>query len=245
MNGLLSVILPTYDEAGNIVPLIREILEVVEGEVEVVVVDDDSPDGTWRLVGELGRELGEVRLLHRTGQKGLTSALADGIAICRGDIVIWMDSDFSHPPRLIPAMLRALDDADCAVASRYVPGGADRRDEQLHRLLSWSINHIARLVLGGSFLDYTSGFIAVSRRALESVTLEGDYGEYFISLIHHLLVGGYVLREVPFVNLSREVGVSKTATSPLGFALRGRKYLGTILSLGARALGGWPPERSR
>ena len=235
MPGLVSVILPTYNEAENIVPLIREICATTERILEVIVVDDDSPDGTGRLVEALQAEDQRVMLVRRTSERGLTSAIREGITRARGDIVVWMDCDFSHPPALLPRMLEGIDHGfDVVIPSRYVPGGADRRDERLHRLLSRVLNTLATLTLDRSFRDYTSGFIAARRELFETVRLRGDYGEFFISLIVQALRQGRTIEEIPYTNLSRQRGTSKTATSPLGFAWRGRRYLFTIARLASR-----------
>lgn len=232
MTEMVTVLLPTYNEAGNISPLIREILREVERPIEIIVIDDDSPDDTWRMVAGLARKDDRIRLVHRKGERGLTSALREGIVQARGEIVVWMDCDFSHPPSMIPRLLQALDKgADMVVSSRYVAGGADQRDERLHRILSRIITTAASLALDRSFRDYTSGFVAVRREVLTTNRLEGDYGEYFIRFIYQAIRQGYRAREIPFVNVSRGVGESKTATSLFGFARRGRKYIWTILGL--------------
>jgi dolichol-phosphate mannosyltransferase len=232
MAGPVSILLPTYNEAENLAPLLRALSEAIDRPLELIVIDDDSPDGTWRRVAEAASGDERIRLIRRIDERGLVSALRRGISAARGDVVMWLDCDFSHPPSLAPELLRALDDgADIAVASRYVPGGADRRRETLHRALSWSINTLAQLALGRGFRDYTSGYIAARRAIFERVRLQGDYGEYFISLICQARRLGYRVREVPFINYSRERGESKTATSAWGFARRGRKYLATIARL--------------
>lgn len=231
---MVSVILATYNEAENIVPLIAAVRAAVPGPVEVIVVDDDSPDGTWRLAEEVAKTTPDVRVVRRVGERGLTSAIREGIRVATGDTLVWMDCDFSHPPAEIPRLLAELDGgADVAVASRYVPGGADRRDEALHRVLSRTINGLAQRLLDPRFHDYTSGFIAVRRRVLAVTRLEGDYGEYFMSLVFQAMKKGFVVRETPLVNYSRQAGRSKTATNPLGFAVRGRKYLYKVFALAA------------
>ena len=199
---------------------------------EIIVVDDDSPDGTWKLVQELAEKDERIRLRRRVGQRGLTSALNEGIKAAKGDILVWMDCDFSHPPEMVPELLDQVNQGyDIAVASRYVSGGGDYRNEQLHRLLSRIITGLSSLLLDGSFKDYTSGFIAVRKSVFEKVKLEGDYGEYFISLIYQALKSGFRVTEVPFKNVSRQAGESKTALSALDFAVRGRKYFYTIFKL--------------
>jgi len=232
MSKLVSIILPTYNEAENIVSLIEALFAVVEHPLEVIVVDDDSPDRTWELVDALQADDQRVRLLRRTGERGLVSAVRDGIGQASGEVVVWMDCDFSHPPALIPRMLEEIDrGADVVIPSRYVRGGRDQRDETLHRLLSRILNALAALTLDSGFCDWTSGFIAARRTVFETIRLRGDYGEFFISLVFQALRQGRRVREIPYINLSRRRGTSKTATSPTGFAARGWKYLYTVARL--------------
>jgi dolichol-phosphate mannosyltransferase len=106
----VSVVMPTYNEKENIEALIDAVLETVKSDVEVVVVDDDSPDETWRIVERISNEKGEdrVRLIHRTEERGLASAIRAGIKASRGDVVVVMDTDFSHPPEKIPELVSAV-----------------------------------------------------------------------------------------------------------------------------------------
>jgi dolichol-phosphate mannosyltransferase len=227
---LVSVVLPTYQEKDNIGPLIARIRSAIADLHEIIVVDDDSPDETWRVVQELSYH--NVRVIRRTNERGLTSALRDGIAASTGNIVVWMDCDLSMPPEAIPSLLtQILLGQDVAVGSRYVSGGADARDVRFHKLLSWVICRAARLALGGSFRDYTSGFIAVRKSCLTGFAWDDDYGEYFIVLIYYLRQRGARIVEVPYTLVSRASGESKTATNPLGFLVRGRKYVSTIWRL--------------
>ena len=122
----VSVILPTYNESQNVQELILAILNCMEPAPEIIVVDDDSPDGTWEIVTKIQAEHPNVELLRRTGKRGLATAVAEGIANSRGDVIVWMDSDFSHPPALIPQMVKALEHCSIALASRYTKGGGSR-----------------------------------------------------------------------------------------------------------------------
>ena len=231
------IIVPTYNERDNL-PLLVEAIFAQVPEVDLLVVDDSSPDGTGALADTLAAKDARVHVMHRTEKEGLGKAYVAGFkwALERHYALIFeMDCDFSHPPALLPRMLEGIDHGfDVVIPSRYVPGGADRRDERLHRLLSRVLNTLATLTLDRSFRDYTSGFIAARRELFETVRLRGDYGEFFISLIVQALRQGRTIEEIPYTNLSRQRGTSKTATSPLGFAWRGRRYLFTIARLASR-----------
>jgi dolichol-phosphate mannosyltransferase len=227
----VTVVLPTFNEAGNIGSLIAAILSVSAVPTEVLVVDDDSPDGTWHVAGEVAERDPRVRVIRREGERGLTSAIWHGVCEARGGQAVWMDCDFSMPPALIPALIGALEDADIAVGSRYAPDGADRRGVLVAVALSWAINRLAALVLGRGVRDYTSGFIAARRDAVLALGLRGDYGEYCIDLLARAQRAGYRLREVGYECRPREAGSSKTATNLWGFVRRGRKYLWTVTRL--------------
>jgi len=196
----LTVILPTYNERENIPILIDGILRHVKTPVQVLVVDDDSPDGTWQVVQEIAAREPRVRLLHRTTERGLTSAIWAGIRAADTDAVSWMDCDLAMPPEVIPALLaRLAEGADIALGSRYVPGGSDPGHSLMARVFSVTINLFASLLLGWRVRDYTSGFIATRRTVFDlptgqhgepvepaecgRITLRGDYGEYCIDLL--------------------------------------------------------------
>jgi dolichol-phosphate mannosyltransferase len=199
--------------------------------VEVVVVDDDSPDGTWQVVQAMAGEDPRIRLLRRTDERGLTSALMAGIHLAQGEVIAWMDCDLSMPPEVLPALLSATDGVDLAVGSRYVQGGADVGHSLVGRLFSRTINLAASLLLGRGIKDYTSGFLAVRRHVFDQITLRGDYGEYCIDLLARAQRLGFTIREVPYHCVPRLRGESKTATNPWGYLRRGWKYVLTILRL--------------
>lgn len=229
----VSVVLPTYDERENIGVLIERILAAVQRPVEIVVVDDDSPDGTWQLVGAMAENDERIRLLRRTDERGLTSALMAGIELARGDVIAWMDCDLSMPPEVLPTLLEATDQVDIAVGSRYVQGGADIGHSLVGRLFSRTINLWASLLLGWKVKDYTSGFMAVRRHVFDRIKLRGDYGEYCIDLLARAQRMGFSVREVPYHCVPRLQGESKTATNAWGYLRRGWKYVLTVLRLWA------------
>jgi dolichol-phosphate mannosyltransferase len=236
-SSLVSVVLPTYDERENIGVLIERILAAVDRPVEVIVVDDDSPDGTWQVVQAMADSDSRIRLLRRTDERGLTSALLAGIDLAKGDLIAWMDCDLSMPPEVLPSLIEATDQADVAVGSRYVQGGADIGHSLVGRLFSRTINLWASLLLGWHVKDYTSGFLVVRRPVFDQVTLQGDYGEYCIDLLARAQRLGFSIREVPYQCLPRLQGESKTATNIWGYLSRGWKYVLVVLRLWAKPVG--------
>jgi len=232
----VSVILPTYNEKDNIIPLLEAVLHSAQHPTNVWVVDDHSPDGTWQLVAARAASDARVHLIHRTEEHGLTSAIARGIHDSDGDIVVWMDCDFSMPPERIPALVNALvvGSADVAVGSRYVPGGADVGHSLMAQAFSRVINLAASLLLGFGVRDYTSGFIAARRVVFDRIDLRGDYGEYCIDLLARARRQGWRVVEVPYLCVERQSGQSKTGATLFDYIRRGRNYVAAIMRLALR-----------
>jgi len=201
-------------------------------QVEMLVVDDDSPDGTWRSVADLAEADPRVRLIRRTEERGLTSAISTGITQAGGAWVGWMDCDLSMPPEDLPRLAGALaNGADVAVGSRFVPGGRDSGHSWVGHAFSRTINLAASLLLDRRIKDYTSGFILARRPVFDQLALRGDYGEYCIDLLYHAVRAGFRVVEIPYHYMPRATGESKTATNSLGYINRGWNYVVTILRL--------------
>lgn len=233
---LVSIILPTYNEAENIIPLIKEINKVVRRQKEIIVVDDNSPDGTSEAVKIFIKKKNNLRLETRLTNHGLTKSIQHGINVSKGDIIVWMDCDFSHPPEVVPKLLSKIQEGfDISVASRFIPGGKAKsegpRDSIVGVLLSTIINFFMQFLLGNQFHDFTSGFVAVRKEVFSSITLRGDYGEYFIDFIVKAFAKKYRVCEIPFISESRRAGESKTGKNLLDYMLRGRKYIFIIFRL--------------
>jgi len=224
----LSVILPTYNEAENVLWLIDRIPAISEIH-EILVVDDDSPDETWRVASTNPR----ARVIRRTGERGLIGALNRGIQESRGEVVTWLDADGSMPPALIPEMLAAKAHADIVIASRYVSGGQDSRKSTLRRLTSRMINRLAEKLLRTGIHDCTTGYVLCDRQWLLKNPLEGIYGDYCIRFLIHAERAGLTIREIGFDNKERLHGKSKTDSSFLSFFKLGMVYLETIWELRA------------
>ena len=223
----ISIILATYNERENICDTIRGILESVAGEVEVIVVDDDSPDETWKKASELNDP--RVKVIRRVATRGLASAFNRGIIESRGDVVGWMDADMSMPPELLPVMIEKLNNYDVAVGSRYAEGGSDNR-HWLRVLASRCINRFAGLVLGFGIRDYDSGFVVLRRGVFDKVSIiPTGYGAYFMEFLYTCRRKGLSVVEVPYAFTDRTRGVSKSAPSLLRFLWTGMGYVVRIL----------------
>jgi len=219
----VSIILATYNERENIVDTIQGILDQVKRPVEVIVVDDDSPDETWRLAAGLGDPA--VKVIRRVATRGLASAFNRGIIESRGEIVGWMDADMSMPPSLLPSMLEKLDEHDVVVGSRYVEGGRDER-APLRVWASYVINRLASLVLGYGIRDYDSGFVVLRRSVFDKVSvIPTGYGAYFMEFLYACRRKGLTVCEVPYVFRDRAKGVSKSAPSLYRFLRTGLGYV--------------------
>jgi dolichol-phosphate mannosyltransferase len=229
----VSVILPTYDESQNVEELISAILKCMKPAPEIIVVDDNSPDGTWEIVTKIQAERPNVRLLRRTKHRGLATAIAEGIANSHGNVIVWMDSDFSHPLALIPQLVKALERCPIALASRYVKGGGSRASP----LRVWTarlVNILANVVLGYPSLDWTSGFIAVKREVVEKVEiapLGTGYGEYFMGFLFRARKASYPIEQIPYTYIYRKRGVTKTSPNMLKLLGLGFSYCWCIFSL--------------
>lgn len=227
----ISIVLPTYNEKDNIVELIKAIQKSLGDSTEIVVVDDDSPDKTWQKVERITNE--NIKLLKRLNQRCLTTAISDGIAMSTGEIVGWMDCDFSMPPELLSSMVKILnDDAyDIVIGSRYIKGGSDSRDTPLAMLSAKLLNNCIKYFLNPSINDYTTGFVVAKRKVLEEIRLRGDYGEYCIDFLYRALKKGYKIKEIPYKCIPRKFGESKTAPGLFKFFMRGIKYITTVMRL--------------
>jgi dolichol-phosphate mannosyltransferase len=204
---VISVIVPTYNEAGSLPLLVDRLAKALTGrEWELVVVDDGSPDGTADLAEKLGAT-NPVRVLRRPGKAGLASAVIAGMSEARGDALVVMDADLSHPPETVPQLVEAIQSggADLAVGSRYVRGGATM-DWPLRRRV---VSRVACMM--GNVLvpvrDATSGFFAVRRSALDGVRLNAIGFKIGLEVIARAKAARIV--EVPYTFRDRELGASK------------------------------------
>jgi dolichol-phosphate mannosyltransferase len=212
------LILPTYNEAQNLEPMVRAALpRLAEGGAEptILVVDDASPDGTGAIADRLASELPAVRVLHRTGKYGLGRAYLAGFAEaleCGADLILQMDCDFSHDPADLPRLISAAGAADVVLGSRYVPGGGVENWALRRRIQSRGGCLYARLILGVPVQDLTGGFKCWRRSALEALDLTDvdahGYG-FQIEMTYRAIKAGLNVAEVPIVFRERREGQSK------------------------------------
>jgi dolichol-phosphate mannosyltransferase len=212
------LILPTYDEAENIEGLVRAALPQLAAAAvphTILIVDDNSPDGTGRIADRLAEEHPEVRVMHRPGKLGLGRAYLAGFAAALeggADLILEMDSDFSHDPADLPRLIAAAGAADLVLGSRYVPGGGVVNWGLVRRVLSWGGSAYARIVLGVPVRDLTGGFKCFNRRVLETLDLsqvQADGYGFQIELTYRAIQAGFTVTEVPILFRERRVGQSK------------------------------------
>ena len=208
------VIVPTYQERENIEAVVRRVLDCVDT-ADVLVVDDDSPDGTGKIADELAAADSRVQVLHRAAKAGLGAAYIAGFdwGLARGyGVLVEMDADGSHPPEQLPRLLAALPDADLVLGSRYVPGGAVVNWPRSREFLSRGANIYSRVLLGIPLRDMTGGYRAYRRTVLESIDYRNVASQGYcfqVDLARRVVAAGYRVVEVPITFVERERGESK------------------------------------
>lgn len=214
MANTALVCIPTYNERDNVEPITRAVL-AADPRVDVLIVDDNSPDGTGQVADRLAAEDGRVRVLHRARKEGLGRAYLAAFrwALEQGyQLVMEMDADFSHDPRYLPKFLEASKDADLVLGSRYVQGGGTVNWGAARRTISKGGSLYARTILGVDVHDLTGGFKLFHRRVLEAIELDAvrSTGYAFqIELTYRTLKKGFRVKELPIVFEDRRVGQSK------------------------------------
>jgi len=211
------IVIPTYNEAENLEPLVERIHDLPFS-FDLLVVDDNSPDGTGEIADRLAATLPTVHVMHRAGKQGLGTAYIAGFrwALERDyAYVLEMDSDFSHPPRYLPTFLEHIQDADLVIGSRYVPDGGTPDWGLVRRFISAGGNWFARIMLGLRTHDCTGGYRCYRRATLERVPwdeigLQG-YG-FQIGAVYHVERFGGRVAEFPILFTDRQVGHSKMST---------------------------------
>jgi dolichol-phosphate mannosyltransferase len=222
---LTYVMIPTYQEAENIRELVQEIRREAP-EAQILVVDDNSPDGTAAIVREIGRTDPRVQVMVRATDRGRGTAGRDGFkrALELGaDRVVEMDADYSHHPRYLPAILAASKGADVVLGSRCVPGGGERGRPLHRRIVTRLAGRLLRLLLGVDVRDPSSGYRCFRREVLEAVDLDGlvSTGPAIVSeLLYRARLKGFSITEVPILFEDRTRGTSKLTVSTLFHVLK-------------------------
>lgn len=203
---MISIILPTYNEKENIEKLVREIFDVTKNNIEVIIVDDNSPDGTGLVAENLTKEY-NVKVIHRSRRLGLSPAVIEGFNIAKGDIIGVMDADLSHPPNLIPQMINLLknDTADVVVGSRYSIGGEVETWSFSRKLVSKFATSMAKFLV--DIKDPMSGFFFMKKNVVKNTKLNS---KGYKILLEMLVKGNYnKVIEVPYTFRGRGIGKSK------------------------------------
>jgi len=209
------IVVPTYNEIENLKPLTEAIFDIVPSEVDLLVVDDGSPDGTGELVDTLAKSNPRIHVLHRAKKMGLGTAYAAGFrwGLEREyDAFIEMDADFSHDPKYLPTMVELLGAHDVVIGSRYVLGGGTLNWGMGRKILSRGGSIYSRMILGAPIRDFTGGFNGWRRQVLEAVqleTLRSDGYSFQIELKYRAFLKQFKIKEFPIIFADRKIGHSK------------------------------------
>jgi dolichol-phosphate mannosyltransferase len=222
VTAAIWLVIPTYNETENIAQVVAaagaQLAQAAPGEHRILIVDDNSPDGTGDIADALAAEHDWVEVLHRPAKSGLGQAYLAGFTramSCGAQLLMEMDADFSHDPSYLPALLAAAQDADLVIGSRYVAGGGVRDWGLLRRVISRGGGLYARLILRVSIRDLTGGFKCIRREVLEAIDLPSVRAEGYvfqIEVTYRALLAGFTVREMPIVFSDRTLGNSKMSS---------------------------------
>ena len=236
-NDSYSVILPTFNEAGHIKKLIKTISGIfIRKEItfEIIVVDDNSTDGTINEVESMKNINRSVTLLVRKNKKSsLVESLNEGIKLSKYNNIVWLDADFSHPPKYIEEFInykRQVEDIDVIVFSRFLKKSIRYYEIENTKAatidyLSIILNRLCNFFLLKNFTDFTSGYICIKKKCLKNYSLKGFYGDYFINLIVDCFLKNKSILELPFLEERRFSGVSKTTFNKIDFTIKCYFYI--------------------
>ena len=212
----LSIVVPTYNESQNIVKMLDSIAETLSpyATAEIIVVDDNSPDGTAEIASLHAKNISNKKKLHveiirRDGKFGLSSAIIEGVQFATGELLVVMDGDLSHPPQVIPSIIEALRDSNCdiVVASRYIKGGSIIGWPFKRRLMSKGATKIAQYGLGIEVKDPVSGFFAFRRDIIDGIKFDAIGYKMLLEIL--VKTKGARVKEVPYTFINRSTGASK------------------------------------
>ncbi len=221
-NPQISIILPTYNESQNIVNILKSIKENIPKGIstETIVIDDNSPDGTGKIVDDYISNIKKIAentidIIHRTAKNGLSSAILNGIQRSKGDTILVMDSDFSHPPQIIPKMIEAIKHSqyDLVVASRYITGGKIQGWSIKRKLMSKVATFIAKKGLNVKTKDPMSGFFAFKKNIINELNFDALGYKFLLELL--VKTKGVHVKEIPYTFENRTLGSSKLDSSTI------------------------------
>jgi dolichol-phosphate mannosyltransferase len=203
----ITIVVPTYNESKNLPVLLKELLKIKD--LRILVVDDNSPDGTGKIADSFAKKFNRVSVLHRKNKSGLGTAILDGINAAKTDVVGVMDADLSHPPEVLNSMIDKIKDYDVVIASRYIAGGgADESWTKLRRIVSKSAILLVKPI--AKIKDPMSGFFLIKKSVLKGVNINPDSCKICLEIMVKGKYRNFV--EVPFIFVNRKAGKSKIMT---------------------------------
>jgi len=214
------IILPTYNEKENLAGIVHDIFSVGISDLHIIIVDDNSPDGTGRIADELAEKYSEIQVIHRPKKEGLGKAYVAGfkkaLADSENQYIFEMDADFSHQPKYLPDFLEKIKKADVVLGSRNIPGGGVENWSWPRRFISWLANLTVRWLLAVPIKDLTGGYKCWRRHVLEQLDLdrvESSGYNFQIELTYKAYKKGFRIEEIPIVFIERRAGSSKFSIS--------------------------------
>lgn len=224
-NKKILIVIPTYNEIENIKKLINSIFSI-NNNYNIIIIDDNSPDGTADTVTNLKKELTNLFLIKRAGKLGLGTAYITGMKYGienNYDIIVTMDADFSHDPKYLPDVINLLSENDIGIGSRYVNGGGTRNWGIHRKILSRTANFIAKLVLGIKSNDNTAGFRAYKKEILQKIDfnkIKSNGYSFLIEMIYTCQLNNAKVGETPIIFVDRAEGTSKISKQEIFKAIK-------------------------
>lgn len=213
---MISIVIPTYNEKENIELLIDRVEKAMDSyskDFEIVIVDDNSPDGTWKIVARIGCNKRFVKLVKRSGKLGLTSAVLDGVKKASGNKIIVMDADLSHPPEKLPEIVKELEKFDLVVGSRNIAGGGVKNWPIHRKGISKGATLLAKLILNTGCSDPMSGFFGVRKRIIENTKFKTKGYKILLNILAYNKE--IKIKEIPYMFNDRYAGKTKLGNSEI------------------------------